>query len=112
MSRVAMCPACGDVLVCTFVWPGKEFVCMACGRLWEWLQPDGKEPTPELDAKCDARLAEWKELSDGLVPYGMFLEGCATCHPEPHRLHATEAELVAHEAAAKRIGERLGRMIA
>jgi hypothetical protein len=106
-----MCPSCGDPLVCTFVWPGKEFVCMGCGALWEWLQPIGAAETPDLLAKCDERLAEWKEISDGLAPHRSFFEGCETCYPEPHRMHATEAELVAHEAAAKRIGERLGRTV-
>lgn len=113
MTRIALCPRCSDPLVMTFAWPGFEFVCLGCGRLTTFLGQLPAVETPELLAACDARKAEWQELSAGLIPSTVYLQHCAQsgggCYGEHHRRHASPEELAAHDAAAARIGERLGR---
>jgi hypothetical protein len=47
-SPVACCPRDGTPLVFTFEMPQKEFYCMECGGWFEFLEPRGKPPTPEL----------------------------------------------------------------
>lgn len=112
MSRIATCPSCGDVLVMTMAWRRKEFVCLGCGSLWEFLEPQPADETPELLALIDVRKAEWATLSDGLLAGGVMLTSCreagGRCGTEPHYRHAPAEEIAAHEAAAARIGERLG----
>ena len=113
MTRVATCPGCHDVLVMTFAWRGSEFVCLGCGALLGFLGPRGVDETPELVERCDARKAEWRELSAGLLSGGARLTACRDAggkcgNGEAHVLHATAVELAAHEAAKARIGERHG----
>lgn len=111
MARVALCPKCRDVLVSTFAWCGKEFVCLSCGSLWEWLQPVAGDETPERLARIEESKAEWVQLSEGLISGGAMLGSCrdagGACAREPHLLHASAEDLAAHEAAVARIGERL-----
>jgi ribosomal protein S27AE len=95
--KVALCPRCGDVLVSTMAWRRKEFVCLSCGSLWEWLQPRAGDETPDHLARIEETKAEWKILSEGLLS-------------EPHLRHASAEEIAAHETAVARIGERLGRV--
>ena len=108
---VALCPSCKDVLVATLAWRGKEFVCLSCGSLWEYLEPVAGDETPERLARMEEAKAEWIQLSDGLISGGAMLEFCriagGACSREPHIAHATPDEFAAHEAAQARIGERL-----
>lgn len=113
MTRIATCRSCGDVLVMTMAWRGYEFVCLGCGRLETFIGPRGVDETPELLVRFDARKAEWRELSAGLLSGGVMLRRCADAggacsRGEWHLLHASESERDAHAAAMARIGERLG----
>ena len=54
---MAMCPACDEPLVSTLEFKYKEFICMGCGRKWEFLSPRAAVATPELEAR-QAELAE------------------------------------------------------
>ncbi len=49
----AVCPADREPLISTFEVAYKEFLCMVCGRRYEFLQPHAAEPTPELDARYE-----------------------------------------------------------
>lgn len=112
---IAICRSCGEPLVMTMAWRGFEFICMKCGRLETYFGPAAAEESPALIARCDELKAEWVALHDGLLPAGAYLTRCRDagggCRTEPHRRHATPEELAAHEAAAARIGERLGRAV-
>lgn len=107
MSQVAMCRRCEDEpLVSTFSFYKKEFICLGCGGLYEWLQPRGADETTKLLAKAEARKQEWLSLSDGHLPSGMRLSACEACSTSgdyDHRAHATPAELADNEAATARI---------
>ncbi len=58
-APVATCPMCGEPLVMTFKFPGKEFVCVECGRLWGFVDPVPKEETPELLTRIAELKAKW-----------------------------------------------------
>jgi hypothetical protein len=113
MTRVATCPSCGDVLVMTFAFRGSEFVCLGCGALLGFVDPRGVDETPELLERIEARKAEWREVSEGLISGGVMLRACANAGGDcargrPHILHAPPLELAAHDAAKARVGERIG----
>ncbi len=107
MSKVAMCRSCeSEPLVSTFDFYKKEFICLGCGGLYEWLQPRGADETPELLALMEAREAEWETISRGFLPIGAQLEDCAACRTSgdySHLDHATDEERAEHENASERI---------
>ena len=55
----ATCPSCGDPLVSTFEWRGAEFICVKEDRLFGFLSPVPKDPTPELEARHKELEAEY-----------------------------------------------------
>lgn len=57
---MAVCPDDGEPLICTFIRPGYEFHCVPCGRWYEWLRPSEATRTPELQARYDVLLAEFR----------------------------------------------------
>lgn len=101
MSRVAMCRECDEPLVCTFAFTAKEFVCVKCGRLYDWLEPDAADETPELLARVAEVKAEWQPIGEALIGNGVKLRDCEMCSNGggQHRDHATTEELVAHDEA-------------
>jgi hypothetical protein len=109
MTKVAMCTVCkNEPLVCTFVFKKKEFICLGCGRTFEFFGPASADETPELLEKMHSREKAWKELSNGYMPVGMVrVDDCEECKQPgrdySHKDHATEKELEAHEAAKERI---------
>jgi hypothetical protein len=108
VSRVALCPRCSAVLVMTFAFRKKEFYCLDCGGRWEFLAPLAADETPELDAKVEATMAEFKALAAGLIGDGVQLRTCPACKgTEPHAWHATPAEREADEQARVRLRERV-----
>lgn len=109
--KVAMCHVDVDEpLVSTFAFAKYEFICMACGRLYGWVEPLPAEPTPELEALADQRKAEWQALEDGLIVARSWLKDCAQCKSGPyHSEHATPQEIEADRAARARIAERFPR---
>lgn len=60
IRQMAVCADDGEPLICTFIRPGYEFHCVPCGRWYEWLQPSKTEWTPELQARLDVLLAEFR----------------------------------------------------
>lgn len=107
--KVAMC-SCDAPLVSTLAFRHFEFYCLDCGRRYGFLDPRPADETPELIARCDAYLAEWSALSEGLISEGGRRSDCATCvDGEEHTLHATADERAAHEAALERLRARIVR---
>lgn len=107
MSRIAMCQ-CGSPLVMTFVFSGREFYCLDCGRTYDFLGPDAAEETPELLARMEAAQAEALPLLAALVVRGSRLAACELCQSGSgdHHAHATEAEWEADRAARVALAER------
>ena len=58
-APMATCPACGEPLIATFKFRGKEFVCVECHKLWGFVDPTPVESTPELDARYQELKAKW-----------------------------------------------------
>lgn len=111
-ARYAICskPRCdGAPLVPTFAWSGSEFICLECGELYAWLDPEGADATVELHERYDALLAEWRaDFGPHLIGGGAMLGGCDACRErgEPHWNHATDEEKAAHRDALARLEER------
>lgn len=111
MSMVAMCRDCKDEpLVCTFAFYKKEFICLGCGTLYEWLEPKGAPDTKELTAKAKAREEEWEEnAGKHLLTVGAKHTDCEKCKTSTdysHKDHATEEEIAADEKARIWIQQR------
>lgn len=103
MRKVAMC-SCGEPLVMTFVYPGKEFVCVVCRRTYTFFGPiAAAAETPELLSRSETRKSEWHALTNGLLPRTAYLRDCERCHPDYHYEHATSEELAADESARARM---------
>lgn len=60
----ACCPACALPLVSTLEFYKKEWICMNCPRLLEWLEPLGIEATPEVKAKYAEHEAKYDRGRD------------------------------------------------
>ena len=58
-APMATCPVCKEPLIATIRFRGKEFICVACKRLWEFLDPLPADATPELEARYKVLKAEW-----------------------------------------------------
>lgn len=56
---MAMCHDCPEPLVSTFEFKYKEFLCMSCRRLYEFLSPRAAESTPELEARQKVLQAQY-----------------------------------------------------
>lgn len=109
MSRLACCRGCGEPLIMTFAWSRYEFYCVNCGAHLGFLEPQAKEPTPELDARYEELKAEWEALGgSALLGGGIMRTTCKTCVDarEPHVLHATDDERAAHESAVEALAAR------
>lgn len=112
--RVACCPRCdGDVpLVMTFAFYGAEFYCLDCGGRFGFLDPIGRDETPDLLEAMESRKNEWAENAGLflLVP-GSGLTTCERCKAGPdhfdHPGHATDEERAADVRAREWIKERL-----
>lgn len=100
----ACCPNCGEPLIPTIAWRKKEFICICCGRLWEFLQPVGKHG-PEIEARYDELKAEWDEHASGIMPdeSEFWRRSCDQCNGMPPGGHLT------HAAKEEIEGDRLGR---
>jgi hypothetical protein len=112
---MAVCPVDREPLIATLAFPKKEFICICCGRLYEFMFQNGPaaaDPTPELDARYAELKAEWDEHVGGklIPPRSWRLDTCDKCHSggEYHREHATEQELAEHEEALAWLRERAG----
>lgn len=64
-APMATCPACGEPLIMTLRFPGKEFICVECRRLWGFVEPTPKEETPEIRARYEELKAKWDEEVKG-----------------------------------------------
>jgi len=49
----ACCPRCGEPLVSTFEFRKKEWVCVACPAVWDWLSARAGAVSPEMQARYD-----------------------------------------------------------
>ena len=58
-APMATCPSCGEPLIMTFKFPGKEFICVECRRLWGFVEPTPVEKTPELETRYQELKAKW-----------------------------------------------------
>ena len=108
-SRYALCRSCDAPLISTFHWRGKEFYCLECGRLHEWLEPESAEAdTPEIKARYEALHAEWLAHAGDLITPGSWLRDCelCRCHQEYHADHATPAQVDADRQARAWLVER------
>lgn len=105
-----MCRWCGDVLVSTMATRRYEFYCVSCGRSETFFGPRAAVETPELRARMQQRETEYDTLSEGLIGDGaMYLNTCTKCKEthEPHRGHATSAEIDADKVARARLRARV-----
>lgn len=109
---IAMCPNCRDEpLVSTFFFPKKEFICLKCGKLWEFLQPVSAEETPELLELMEARKNEWADNARSLLNDHSWHAGCEKCNmgsSEYHISHATDEEKKADAIARQWLEQRVG----
>jgi hypothetical protein len=89
-SPTAGCPrGCDTPLVMTMAFRGKEFYCLDCGRLYEFLEPRRLDTTPEVDAAQKAAGAEFTNLTQGdLLPTHL-----AEIEPDGPRLDAHRTAL-------------------
>ena len=67
-SPMATCPNCGEPLIATFKFRGKEFICIECRKLWEFLEPTPVESTPDLDARYKELRAKWEDENSESAP--------------------------------------------
>lgn len=104
MAKIAMC-VCGEPLVMTFLYRGKEFYCIQCGRTYAYLSPVAAEETPERLARMQELRDTFRRLVDGIMIDGGFHEDCKECalRGEGHSRHATDAEREADKAARRRL---------
>lgn len=56
---IATCPSCSEPLIGTLKFRGKEFICVACRRLWGFVEPTPAESTPELLARLGELQTQW-----------------------------------------------------
>jgi hypothetical protein len=100
MSRrkppMACCRRCEEPLISTIVFRYYEFYCLCCGTRWGFLDPAGREVTPELDAREAELRAEWDEHVAGKI----IIEG--------REQHANPDALAAHNAALAWLTLRAG----
>jgi hypothetical protein len=66
-STIKVCPSDGEPVVFTFEYPGKEYLCVACGWLGGIFGPREAQATEDLVARRDQVLADYEE-SRGLTP--------------------------------------------
>lgn len=116
-ARVACCTVCGpepEPLVMTLKWPRKEFVCLGCGRLFEFFGPRDFPETPELLERMEARKAEFAEHAGAILGDHHWRDGCDKCKVggEYHAAHATDEEKQASADGLKWLLERTGRAVA
>lgn len=107
MTKIAMC-ACGEPLVCTFHFYKKEFVCVRCGRTYEFFGPTGADETPERIERMEENEKLWNEIEEGYLVKGMIRRECELCSTSgdySHKDHASKEDLEKHEAAEKRLVE-------
>lgn len=113
MTKIATCIVCKDEpLVMTFQFYKKEFICISCGRLYEFFGPSPRDETPELLAKMEERKQEWLDNASGLIIGRFYRDSCEKCSlrgDHYHSKHATEAEWEAHEVAVDWLSKRTGR---
>lgn len=107
-----MCPTCDVPLVATLAFRKFEFYCLDCGRHLGFLDPDGREETPELVADMDARKAEWDEHAGlKLLTANAWRGSCERCtigdYTATHASHATSEEVLADAAAREWISGRV-----
>ncbi len=109
----AGCHVCKDEpLVSTFAFYKKEFICLGCGRTYEFLSPISLGESDELQKISDERKKEWAENAGGKLLIGKFCrEGCDKCsmgNDEYHPNHATEEEWAEHNKAVEWLTQRTG----
>lgn len=89
--KTSLC-TCGEPLVTTMAFRKHELYCIWDGRMYGLFEAEQAEETPALADRYAWNLAEWKELSEGLIGDGVHFEACDRCSREEHLLHATEEE--------------------
>lgn len=101
---------CGAPLVGTFVFRGKEWICMECGNLYEFFGPERKPYTDELAAKQETLRDEFAGIAKDMIVNGSRLEGCSKCKKgEDHDVHATAEERRRSDRAFSELHKRVGR---
>lgn len=102
--------ACGAPVIFTFAFRGREFICLDCGRTYEFFGPEKVDSTPELAERHAALKAEWVENAGAqLLCDGGYHADCAKCESRrrgPHRAHATDQEIADDIAAREWLSER------
>jgi len=106
--QMACCTRCGEPLIPTMDWSFYEFYCLCCGNHLGFVEPRGKDETPELLARYEELEAEWKEHAAGIIPQGQFgLKSCEQCDGRTnHRDHITDEEIEADRLAREWLAER------
>jgi hypothetical protein len=108
--QMACCTRCEEPLISTMAFSRYEFYCLCCGNLLGFVEPDGKDETPEILARYEGLKAEWDEHAAGIMPEGRFgLADCEKCSPGAydHRDHATGEEIAADVAAREWLKARV-----
>jgi len=105
-KRIAVC-ACGEPLVWTFVFRGKEWYCVECGRAYGMFGCDMADPTKELTGRQTKLADEFDKIAAPIIPPGAILPGCEQCRLDTdHFAHATDEETRASEAALEALNAR------
>lgn len=101
---------CGAPLVGTFLFRGKEWICLECGNLYEFFGPDRKPYTDELAETQAALRDEFISIAKDMIVPDSRHEGCAKCKKgEDHDVHATPEERRRSDRAWSELHKRVGR---
>lgn len=83
---MASCHHCGDPLVATLARAFYEFVCVRCGRWYEYLSPQPATPTEALDARHELLQRIWRAAIEDTPSWQAALaEAQAQLTAEPSR---------------------------
>lgn len=58
-APMATCPGCSEPLILTLRFPGKEFICVCCRKLWRFVDPTPAEATPERITRHQVLETKW-----------------------------------------------------
>jgi rubrerythrin len=110
--KIWTCPTCSAPVISTFVFPKKEWICLECGWLGEFLQPRHTPPTAELEGRLTALDAEWANHAGDFLVSGSRLRSCPRCsagEDYDHPAHATDEERERDSAVRAWLVERTSR---
>jgi hypothetical protein len=101
---------CGEPLIPTFHWRGKELLCLECGGLYGMFDAPSRDATPRLRKRYRSLSAEWAQIGPKLLTRSASHVGCPKCESGKegyHIDHATDQERADHESAMAVLLDRI-----